>query len=68
MQRFAQLRLGEQKQQIDADIDMLSADFAITSTSSSVGTRFAEIFSNSYGTLRDSYLRAVIVAILIVPM
>lgn len=49
--RFATLRLGGSRQPIHTDLDMLTADFAITSTSSTVGTKFDEFFSDSFGML-----------------
>ena len=43
------LQLGASKQHVETDIDMLTSDFAIISTSSTLGTRFDELFSDSYG-------------------
>lgn len=45
---YADLHVGAVNQPVDLDLDMLTADFAITSTSSGEGTRFDELWSHSY--------------------
>lgn len=46
---FATLKLGSTHQAIETDLDMLTSDFVITSTSSEKGTHFDDLFSTSYG-------------------
>lgn len=47
---FARLKIGTPPQKIHLDIDMLTRDFSITTTSSALGSRFEDFFSTSYGT------------------
>lgn len=46
--RYAKLKLGTPLQKIELDIDMLTKDFAITSTSSPHGSKYEDFFSSSY--------------------
>ena len=41
--------MGASKQPIQTDLDMLTKDFVVRSTSSPYGTKFDEFFSDSYG-------------------
>lgn len=47
---FATLKLGEPSQSIEMDLDLLTADFAVTTTTSPHGSRFEDFFSTTYGT------------------
>lgn len=47
--RFATLKLGEPAQNIEMDLDLLTADFSVTTTTSSSGSRFEDLFSTTYG-------------------
>lgn len=42
------MKLGSPIQKIEMDIDMLTKDFAITTTSSNLGSRFEDFFSSTY--------------------
>lgn len=53
--RYSKLAFGSSKQAIQTDIDLLSSDFVVRSTSSKHGTRFDEIFSTSYSKLRRGH-------------
>jgi len=46
--RFAKLKIGTPIQKVELDIDMLTTDFAITTTSSPHGSRFEDFFSSTY--------------------
>lgn len=47
---FASLRMGEPAQTVDLDLDMLTRDFWVLSTSSSKGSWFLDFNSKTYGT------------------
>lgn len=42
------MKLGTPIQKVELDIDMLTKDFAITTTSSNLGSRFEDFFSSTY--------------------
>lgn len=46
---FSRMRIGTPAQKIQLDIDMLTRDFSMTTTTSSTGSRFEDFFSSSYG-------------------
>ncbi len=48
-QRYAEISIGNPPQKIDMDLNMLVSDFYVLTTSSRVGSRFDEFFSQSYG-------------------
>ena len=47
--RYANVSIGEPPQIIEMDLNMLVADFSILTTSGRGGSKFDELFSNSYG-------------------
>ncbi|PVH87466.1 acid protease [Cadophora sp. DSE1049] len=51
---FASLGMGEPAQTVDMDLDMLTADFWVLSTSSSKGSWFLDFNSKTYGFKVDS--------------
>jgi hypothetical protein len=46
---FASLHIGEPAQEVDMDLDMLTADWFILSTSSNKGSFYLDFHSKSYG-------------------
>jgi len=46
--RLAKLKIGTPPQKVELDLDMLTSDFAITTTSSNLGSRFEDFFSTNY--------------------
>lgn len=46
---FADLRMGDPAQTVDMDLDMLTADWWVFSTSSSKGSWFLDFNSKTYG-------------------
>lgn len=46
---YARLKIGTPPQKIQLDLDMLTRDFAVTTTSSALGSRFEDFFSTTYG-------------------
>ncbi|KAB8337321.1 hypothetical protein FH972_021621 [Carpinus fangiana] len=51
---YANLGFGSNHQNVHTDIDLLSSDFVVRSTSSEEGTRFDDFFSSSYGKMHDT--------------
>ncbi|KAK3080058.1 hypothetical protein LTS18_003229 [Coniosporium uncinatum] len=49
----ATLNVGQQLQPIEMDLDMLTSDFVVHTTTSDRGTRFNDIFSNTHEKLAD---------------
>ncbi|KAI9816332.1 MAG: hypothetical protein M1826_001867 [Phylliscum demangeonii] len=47
---YTTLRLGEPEQALHMDLDMLTSDFLVYSTTSHLGTSFTDIFSRTYET------------------
>jgi len=47
--RYTNLKIGTPPQNIEMDLDMLTADFAVLSTTALKGSRYEEFFSKSYG-------------------
>ncbi len=52
--RYASISIGNPPQKIEMDLNMLVSDFYVVTTSSRVGTRFDEFFSQSYGERAQS--------------
>ena len=54
---FANLRLGDPPQNVDMDLDMITADWWLFSTNSNKGSFFLDFNSKSYGTqpLQDMF-------------
>ena len=49
--RFASLKIGRPSQEVELDLDMLSSDFLVYSTTSEKGSRYDDFFSKSMGKL-----------------
>ena len=47
--RYAKVSIGNPPQEIEMDLNMLVSDFYVITTSSRVGSRFDEFFSQSHG-------------------
>ena len=47
--RYAKFRLGEPAQELEVDLDMLSSDFYVLTTTSGKGSRFDDLFSKTHG-------------------
>lgn len=41
--------MGQPAQEVEMELDMLLADFYVVTTTSSVGSRYDDFFSGSYG-------------------
>lgn len=52
LSRFAKIKIGEPPQEIELDIDMLTSDFYILTTTSSKGSKYDDYFSKTAGNLR----------------
>jgi len=48
---YARMKVGTPSQKIQLDLDMLTRDFAITTTSSALGSKFEDFFSSTYGMI-----------------
>lgn len=46
---YARMKIGTPPQKIQLDLDMLTRDFSVTTTSSELGSRFEDFFSKTYG-------------------
>lgn len=51
---YARMKVGTPPQKIQLDLDMLTKDFAITTTSSPHGSRFEDFFSSTYGAVHQT--------------
>ena len=49
--RYAKIGIGEPEQSVEIDLDMLSSDFYVLTTTSRKGSKYDDIFSKTYGTL-----------------
>ncbi|KAF1992362.1 hypothetical protein K402DRAFT_416032 [Aulographum hederae CBS 113979] len=50
---FVKMKMGNVQQEVEFDIDMLASDISIRTTTSDKGSRFDEIWSESYTKSRD---------------
>lgn len=48
---YARMKIGTPPQKIQLDLDMLTRDFSVTTTSSALGSRFEDFFSKTYGNM-----------------
>jgi len=51
LSRFARVEIGEPPQEIELDLDMLTSDFYVLTTTSSKGSKYDDYFSKSAGGL-----------------
>ena len=49
--RYAKIGIGEPEQSVEIDLDMLSSDFYVLTTTSRKGSKYDDIFSKSYSIL-----------------
>jgi hypothetical protein len=56
LSRFAKVQIGQPPQEIEVDLDMLTSDFYVLTTTSSRGSKYDDYFSKTAGILRLSTL------------
>ena len=53
--RHATVAIGDPPQEIEVDLDMLTSDFYVITTTSSKGSRYDDFFSRTNGTITSSH-------------